>query len=309
MKILLTLNKTLSNGTSKWLDSGYYNVYLPLKNLGHEVYLWDTVDPDEPDYEKVIESFDPELIFCCITGDRGLTPAEHLCMNAILEETKKGIRKTFNWFCDDVWRYENFSKNMCNFFNVCSTTEPEYIEIYKQNGYKNILLTGWHVNDFFYTQKLYEKVEDMSFIGHTNNPERVRLINHLNSNGINIKTFKGVSHEEMIKNLSSCKIGVNFSKNYCGFPVKTQVKLRPFEIAAAKSLIFTQHHKGLEAFFETDKEMISFKDENEMIDKAKFLLSNESHRNTIAENGNKRFKQQYESHVRMKKIIEEIMSL
>ena len=53
-KILLTTNKTLSNGNTKWVDGGYFNLYLPLKDLGHEVYFWDTVEPDEPDYQKVI---------------------------------------------------------------------------------------------------------------------------------------------------------------------------------------------------------------------------------------------------------------
>ena len=64
MRILLTTNKTLSNGKTKWVDGGYYNIYLPLKDLGHEVYFWDTVEPDEPDYQKVVDQFKPDLIFC-----------------------------------------------------------------------------------------------------------------------------------------------------------------------------------------------------------------------------------------------------
>ena len=44
MRILLTTNKTLSNGKSTWVDGHYYNIYLPLKDLGHEVLFWDTVN-------------------------------------------------------------------------------------------------------------------------------------------------------------------------------------------------------------------------------------------------------------------------
>ena len=73
MKILLTTNKTLSNGKTKWLDGGYYNVYLPLKDMGHDVYFWDTVAPEDPDYQKVIDQFKPDLIFCCVTGDLSFT--------------------------------------------------------------------------------------------------------------------------------------------------------------------------------------------------------------------------------------------
>lgn len=307
MKILLTLNKTLSNGKSKWLDSGYYNVYLPLKDLDHEVYLWDTVEPDNPNYSKVVEDFKPDLIFCCITGDQSLTPAEHLCMESISKETEKGNCKTFNWFCDDVWRFDNFSSKMCKLFHVCSTTEPSYISKYKEIGYKNIILGGWHVNKDFHLATNNNKIHDMVFIGHLNNPERVWLIDYLRTSKVDIKTFRGVDHGDMVSKMSQSKIGINFSKNYCGFPVKTQVKLRPFEIAAANSLIFTQYHKDLEYFFEPEKEMICFKDEIEMLDKAKFLLSNQNQIKRITNSGNVRFNNEHESHIRMKKILQEAM--
>ena len=83
MRILLTTNKTLSNGKEKWIDGTHYNIYLPLKDLGHEVYFWDTVEPDEPDYQKVIDQFKPDLIFCCVTGDISLTPAEPIMWDII----------------------------------------------------------------------------------------------------------------------------------------------------------------------------------------------------------------------------------
>ena len=61
MKILLTLNKTLRNRDATWIDGGYWNFYLPLQKLGHEVYLYDTVEPEEKDYSKIVESFKPDL--------------------------------------------------------------------------------------------------------------------------------------------------------------------------------------------------------------------------------------------------------
>ena len=119
MKILLTTNKTLSNGKTKWIDGGYYNTYLPLKDLGHDVYFWDTVSPQELDYQKVVDTFKPDLIFACITGDLTIAPAEKTAMESIVEITKKGNIKTFNWFCDDTWRFDTFSTLLVNIIPSC----------------------------------------------------------------------------------------------------------------------------------------------------------------------------------------------
>jgi len=307
MKILLTINKTLTNGKTKWLDGGYHNVFLPLQDLGHDVYFWDTVNPDEPNYQKVIDKFKPDLIFCCMTGDVGLTPYESNAWEVIPKETEKGNIKTFNWFCDDTWRFESFSSKVCKAFSICSTPEPEYVEKYKNIGYENIIVGGWHTNDKLYSQKQQEKKYDIVFIGQMNNPDRNRYIQYLIDNGVDIKNFHGVSHEQMTKILSESKIGINFSKNYNGTSPRTQMKLRPFEIAAAKNtLVLSEYHNGLEYFFKPDKEIVCFKNANEMLKKTKALLSNDRIRENIALSGNKRFSLEHSSHERMKHILKKI---
>ena len=67
MKIVLVMNKTYPRPSGPRIDGGYWNVYLPLQKLGHEVYFYDTVDPYEKDFSKVLESFKPDLIFFCMT--------------------------------------------------------------------------------------------------------------------------------------------------------------------------------------------------------------------------------------------------
>ena len=121
MKILLTLNRTYRGLP----DTGYWYVYLPLKQLGHEVYWYDTVDPEQKNYSKIIETFKPDLIFCCMTGNPHITP--HEPWEPIKKETDSGRTKTFNWFCDDTWRFDSFSNNACQYFNICSTPDPNYI--------------------------------------------------------------------------------------------------------------------------------------------------------------------------------------
>ena len=149
MKILLTLNKTYRGMP----DAGHWYTYLPLKELGHEVYWYDTVNPPEKySYDKIIEHFKPDLIFCCMTGDRAITPYEP--WEHIRRETVTGRTKTFNWFCDDTWRFDKFSKIACSCFTVCSTPEISYVDKYKKIGYNNILLGTWHANSDFYPKIL-----------------------------------------------------------------------------------------------------------------------------------------------------------
>ena len=310
MKILLTINKTLSNGKNTWVDGGYYNVYEPLKDLGHDVYFWDTVNPEEPNIKKVIDKFKPDIIFACLTGDLGLAPAEPIAFEEISRQTEKGNIKTFNRFCDDTWRFDNFSTIACKHFHICSTPEPDYIDKYKNIGYDNIIVGGWHTNHKLYPDEKVNKKYDISFIGQINNPDRIQYIECLKENNINVSNFHGISQSEMVKVLCQSKIGINFSKNYNGNPVKSQMKLRPFEIAAAsETMVFSEYHSGLEYFFDIDKEIVCFENPQEALKKIKALLQNDKIRKKIAINGNHRFQNEHSSHKRMDHVVREISKI
>tara|TARA_R100001163_G_C5067514_1_gene206692 strand:+ start:2054 stop:2986 length:933 start_codon:yes stop_codon:yes gene_type:complete len=310
MRILLTTNKTLSNNNTKWIDGNYYNAYLPLRDMGHEVYFWDTVNPEEPDYKKVIDTFKPDLIFCCLTADLRLAPAEQIVWDIVPRETEKGNIKTFNWFCDDTWRFDNFSSKVCNLFTACSTPEPDYVQSYKNIGYNNIIVGGWHVNDSFYPKDSCEKKYDVTFIGQMNNPDRNKYIEYLRENGISVHNFHGLSYDEMIKVWSETKIGLNFSKNYNGSPVKTQMKLRPFEVAAARdTMVMSEYHSGLKYFFDIDKEIMCFSNENQLLQKITVLLKKDNLRKKIASKGNDRFVKDHSSHKRMENVLREISEI
>ena len=67
MKILLTTNKTYRNSP----DVGFWYTYTPLVEMGHEVYWFDSVNPKDKNYSKIIPS-----IGKLIVGDR--EPYEYL---------------------------------------------------------------------------------------------------------------------------------------------------------------------------------------------------------------------------------------
>ena len=274
-----------------------------MKALGHDVYFYDTVDPVEKDYTKVIEGFKPDLIFCCMTGDKHITPYEP--WGEIAEETKSGRTKTFNWFLDDTWRFDSFSKDACKHFNVSATAEPSYVEKFKNIGYGNILFGGMHVNFDIFPHKEYdEKDIEASFIGFLT-PTRKSFIEYSKDRGINIKTVSGVSHKELIEHHNRTMVGINLSVNDNHPMKKTQMKLRIFEILAGKGLLLTEYHKGIEEFFNIDKEIITFKTFNEFEQKFKFLVKRPKLIKKIAMNGHEKFLKNHESKVRLKSIIEQ----
>lgn len=299
------MNKYLQRGIFKRIDSGYWNVYLPLIQLGHEVKIFDIMEKNESSFKQIIDSFCPDLLFCCLTFDKRYAPYEPL--EEIEEITKQGNIKTFNWFCDDTWRFETTSKIHCWKFTACSTPEPKYISKYKEIGYNNIFVGSWHTNSDFSVINS-GKNYDVAFCGSLNN-QRANMIQSLKTQGVNVNVFFGVSQEEMMNNYSLSKVGINFSINENDPQKKTQMKLRMIEIPSVKTALLTQYTEGIEELFEINKEIVIFKEHDEMLEKLKYLLYNNSFCEKIANAGYKRFLKDHDSKVRLKDILEKINNI
>jgi len=299
MKIVLAANKTYRGH----LDGTYWYMYLPLTKIGHDVYFYDTVNPEEKDFYKVIEDNKPDLIFSCFTGDRAITPYEP--WEEIKKETDSGRTRTFNWYCDDTWRFDTFSSKTCQNFTVCSTPEYSYIEKYKELGYSNIIEANWHANiDLYNNIPFEEKDIDISFAGAITRTRKI----FFDLCDTPVQTTSGVSHEELLRVHSRSKIGLNLSKNDNDPRGKTQMKQRIFEIVAGNCLLFTEYHPGLERYFEIDKEIVTFSSLMVFKQKSKVLLSNDKLVKSISERGHKRFIQEHESTIRLAKTLDKVMS-
>jgi len=299
MRILLVLNKTLQRGESIKLDAGYYNFYIPLLQMGHEVYFYDTVNPSEKNFNKVVENFKPELIFCCATGDKNITPFEPL--NEIKEITQKGIVKTFNWFCDDTWRFDAFSKKICNYFTACSTPEYSFLKKFKEIGYSNIILGQWHCNEDLFIQNFIKKY-DICFCGGMNQT-RINFLRALNKQ---ILYFSGCSYEDMISVYSSCKISLNLTINDNDPLKKKQMKLRIFEVTCSDSLLLTEGVENIEMYYKPNDEIAVFQTLEECSQLCDFFLKNEKEAYRISKNGRNRFLKEHTSKIRLAHILDQI---
>ncbi|MDC0857711.1 glycosyltransferase [Rickettsiales bacterium] len=118
-----------------------------------------------------------------------------------------------------------------------------------------------------------------------------------------------LTFDEMIKLYSQAKIAVNFST--CGNTHKqdkrvTQIRLRDFEAPACKICYITEYSEELEEFYEIDKEILCYKSKEELLDKIKFCLENDSFREQIAKAGFQRVIKDHSWHNRFNKLFNEI---
>ena len=310
MKIFLVAPKSISNhripGQSFRYDYAFWNFYFPLLSLGHDVTFFDTSQFGDEELNQLIELKKPELLFCITTGDTRYCPKEP--WQTIIDETKKGRLKTFNWFCDDTWRFDSFSREVCNYFHICSTPEKKFIEKYKDIGYDNILYATWHANADFYSNLNVKKENLLSFVGAIRGDRGtfIEAIEELMS----VHHPKNASFEDLVHTYANSYIGINFSKNSNNN--KTQMKARMFEIPASGTLLFTEYHDNIEECFDINKEIVTFQTVEEMIDKLIFLWGHPSGTNfieKIALAGHNRFMKEHNSKIRLGKLLQQIGDL
>ena len=100
-----------------------------------------------------------------------------------------------------------------------------------------------------------------------------------------------LSDEEMVKMYSRSKINLGFSS--CGNTHKEgerilQVRLRDFEVPMSGGFYMVEYMEELEEFFEIGKEIVCYRDRDDMVEKVKYYLEHEDEREAIRRAGRER---------------------
>ena len=231
----------------------------------------------------------PDLVFFCLYTD---------------EISNESIRKlsqhftTFNWFCDDHWRFSNFSRHFAPSFSFISTTDVNAMPKYEKIEYRNALLTQWACNHFDYVPvPNLEKSFDVSFVGQPHG-SRKRLMRFLARHGQSVETFgRGWKHgrvpqEEMIRIFGQSRINLNLSNASLNlhtiFRQRDQLKGRNFEIPGCGGFLLTNYVPDLERYYEIGKEIVCFENRRDLLAKIEHYLSHDVEREEIAGKGYQR---------------------
>jgi len=140
--------------------------------------------------------------------------------------------------------------------------------------------------DIFKTYPEINRKIDVGFVGRKyDTPIRKKFLQKLqakNNKFSFIQPEEGILFfENLAKFYNRCKIVVNDSQ-------ANEINMRMFEATACGSLLITRQVPFIEELFEPGKEIITYKDFNEMVEKIGYYLKNERERKIIAQRGRKK---------------------
>jgi spore maturation protein CgeB len=300
-----------------------------LERLGHEVvgFYYDSYLKNTKALQtELIEFADlvkPDLIFFCLYQDQ----FEHSTLQAL---SKKFI--TLNWFGDDQWRFDSYTKHYANDFTWCITTDLYSVERYKTLGQFNVIYSQWaaidsHKIDSDIAQHSYK--HDVSFVGGYH-PYRAWFISRLRDYGIRVSVYGNgwpngpLSPEAMNQLFRESKINLNLS-NSTSFDIrylfsslkgfllaiksrktKSQIKARNFEIPFFGGFQLTDYVPTLESYFDIGNEVVCYSSVEEAAFQIKYFLNNESLREQVKRAGQIRAEEEHGYFQRLKVIFENI---
>lgn len=238
---------------------------------------------------------------------------------AVLDEIKK-YTTSVAWFSDDHWRFDSYSKHYASHFSYAVTTYLKAVDWYKEAGIQNVIYLKCACNDFICRPINIEKSIDVSFVGQFT-PARARIIKHIRKEGISV-FVRGtgwpdgrVSQDEMIEIFSKSKINLNLNSPSSGFNFRSlahiffrrkgdnivpdffnifsnikiwfqkrtpQLKARLFEIAGCRGFCISGYTDDANLTYCDGKEVVYYKDTEDLIKKIRYYLDNPSYREKIA---------------------------
>jgi len=298
------------------------------ERLGHEVvpfYYDGYLDEKDELQEKLCNFADvtkPDLIFFCLFRDQfTLATLEYL----------KSKYKTINWFGDDQWRFDSFTKVYANSFTWCISTDKYAISKYHAIGQKNVIYSQWAaINEHKINAWIHEYKYDVSFVGGYH-PYRKWLITQLEKQGVSVAVFGNgwpngpLKSEEMNQLFLESKINLNISNSNCldlrylTFSIRafmngirspksaSQIKARNFEIPYFGGFQLTDYVPSLEGYFEIGKEVVCYSDSSEVVLQIKYYLENNEEREAIRKAGFQKAVSEHGYINRFSRILEKIL--
>jgi len=218
----------------------------------------------------------------------------------------RGDVATVCWTTDDSWKYDEFSRIVGRAYHAMTTTYEHVLPAYHRDGINNVLLTQWAAN----AETLQEPLPasacrfKVSFVGAAHGDRRKR-VSALRSAGIEVSCFGhgwpagSVGAERIAEIMRESVISLNFS-NSKGL---NQIKARTFEVPGAGGFLLSEEALRLTEFYTPGKEIETFSNMDELVDKIKYFLSHPEDRNRIAYAGFERTKLEHTYDARMKEVV------
>lgn len=207
-------------------ESGEIKFFLPaLKDSFEDVVLFPIEKNGFPNDIKGLQKrlldfvleVQPDVVFFVLMKDE------------ILPETVKTLSEkyiTINWFCDDQWRFDNYTQYIAPLFSLPITVDKYSLSKYRKIGCDTVFLSQWAAFDYCENLNLIKYNDgggggykyNVSFVG-SKNATRSWIIYELKKRGVIVECFGSgwkngrIGYEEMKDVFLYSKINLNLSNS------------------------------------------------------------------------------------------------
>jgi spore maturation protein CgeB len=305
----------------------HWNFYDSLARMGHDILYFDFMTLYQERGRAwmnrrlldVARAESADMLFCVLFADE-LDPE---VMRRVSSETST---VTVNWFCDDHWRFENFSRRWAPNFDYVVTTASSAVPKYEAIGYLNVIKSQWACNHRLYRKLGLPPRYDVTFIGQPHGNRRA-VIEAIRSAGIDVRTWgtgwdsQRLDQDAMIRVMNESRItlnlsnaskpqrdvrslaraGVNFARalsrkrDGCAAPpfaasaqFAEQIKARNFEAPGCGAFLLTGKADDIERYYDLEREIATFDGVDELVAQIHYFLAHDDERQQIADAGHAR---------------------
>jgi spore maturation protein CgeB len=158
---------------------------------------------------RVASEWQPDLVFCFLLRDE-LHPETLAALREI-----DGVT-TLNWFADDHWRFQDFSRHWAPRFDWVVTTDARAVPRYASIGLNQVIHSQWAASHHVYRPTGATRDIDVSFVGQPYGKRR-ELVEALQAAGVEVETWghgweRGrLGQQELVDVFSRSKISLNFA--------------------------------------------------------------------------------------------------
>lgn len=193
----------------------HYNFYESLRHMGHDILYFDYMtllqkhgrDGMNRRLLDVSRAEKPDLMMAILFKDE-FDPL-------VLREISAAI-PTVNWFCDDHWRFDNYSCQWASCFTWVVTTAASALPKYAALGHRHVIKSQWACNHSLYRKLDLPLRYDVTFVGQPHGNRR-SLIEALRRAGIRVCVWGAgweagrISQDDMIRVFNQSRINLNLA--------------------------------------------------------------------------------------------------
>jgi spore maturation protein CgeB len=310
MRILYIAMRYEYGDPTRGLSFEETNFRSALEGMGHEVIAFDFMahlrSHDVHEMRRMLTSqadaAKPDLAFFFLFTDQIDT--------ATIEEVGNvGECRTVNWFADDHWRFDSFTRQMAPAFDLAVTTDPDALEKYQMLPDVRVHLSQWACNRYAYRRTTTQLAHDVTFVGQPHGDRR-QITARLRAEGVPIECWGfgwpsgPIEHAQMVDVFASSRINLNLSNSSEASGLKArvgralhlpapaqrppQIKGRNFEVPGCGGFLLTERVSHLDHYFRLDQEVAVYDGVDDLIEKIGFWLDHPEERQRVAEAGYRR---------------------